>query len=911
MRKPSKKDDRILGEFDPVLEAIGDPLVVVDRRLRIRYLNGPMERAVGCQSKEVVGKLHYEVLGRAGSDRECPVREVFADGQTHTAELVLRDHEWGRDRWWLSTASPVLDGEGNLVACVEVLKDITAFRGQGRHKRSHGRTRTAGRREGMEQVPRSEAEYRRLIESIPDIVYTVFPSEPFRLGFISRSIEDVCGLRPEEFFRTPELRFEIVHPDDRLRVRQEVEKSLKEAHGFSLEYRVIHKDDTSRISYVIDHFAPVRDEGGGVLLFQGLLHDITERKKSENETALVCEELEKRVQELSTLYRLTGDMESIQQPGDLLPKLVSLVGETTHCDRVASILSFREADGNMSVAGAFGIEAGLAARLAIDPRDERIAPFLGGKKSTVVTDLSGFPQFYEAGVRSFFLAPMHMGGEAKGSLVLCCFGTEAISGKDENLLRDAAERVDHWIEKKEGEEEVRQKVTELSILNEVSEALLSIKDPQEVLHVILIAATAYQGFGFNRACLFLLEEGGDFLQGRLATGPLNEEDAGHIWGHLAHDERSLKHVLDAYRRDFDEKDVAINELVRSVRIPLEGRDNVFARALKENKPFNVTGGTGEACVPAGIVDSFRTENFALVPLVSKERCFGVLLADNYITKRPITDRDVSRLRVLANQASLAIETSHLYESLEEKVKELSRAYEDLQRSRDKMLAVERLSAVGEVAAKVTHEIRNPLVAIGGFARRLLKTAAKGEINTHYLNIIITEIQRLESIVSDILYFARPASPTFEHSSLNRIIEGALDVLVPEFEKRGITVQAKLSPDLVPIALDPAQMSRVFLNLFRNAMEAMHEGGVLSVSSMTDNGQWVSVEVADTGVGIPDEDLDKVFNAFYTRKSTGSGLGLTVSAQIVHNHGGEIEVRKGKEKGSLFILKLPLHRETQA
>jgi PAS domain S-box-containing protein len=870
-----------------------------------------MEKAVGCQSKEVLGRLHYEILGRADSDRECPVREVFADGQTHTAELVLRDHEWGRDRRWLSTASPVLDDEGTLVACVEVLKDITALKGQGRHRRGSGRALKAGLREGMEQVPRSEADYRRLIESIPDIVYTVFPSEPFRLGFISQSIEGMCGLRPEEFFRRPELRFEIVHPDDRLRVRQEVEKSLKEAGGVSLEYRVVHKNDLSRISYVIDHFAPVRDEESRVLLFQGLLHDITERKKSENETALVCEELEKRVHDLSTLYRLTGDMESIQQPDDLLPKLAALVGEATHCDRVASILSFREADGNMSVAGAFGIEEGLAARLAIDPRDERIIPFLEGKESTVFRDLSRFPEFYEAGVRSFFIAPVHIEGEPRGSLVLCCFGTEAISGKDETLLRDAAERVGHWIEKKEGEKKVRQRVTDLSILNEVSEALLSIKDPQEVLRVTLVAATAYQGFGFNRAFLFLLGEGGGFLEGRLATGPLSEEDAGHIWNHLAQDERSLKCVLDAYRRDFDEKDVAINELVRSVKIPLEGRDNIFARALKENKPVNVRRGKGKTSIPGEMIDFLRTEDFALVPLVSKERCFGALLVDNYITKKPITDRDVSRLRIFANQASLAIETSHLYESLEEKVKELSRAYEDLQRNRDKMLAVERLSAVGEVAAKVTHEIRNPLVAIGGFARRLLKTAATGEMNTHYLDIIITEIQRLETIVSDILYFARPAPPTFEHSRLDRIIEGALDVLAPEFDKRGITVQTRLSPGLVPIALDPTQMSRVFLSLFRNAMEAMHEGGVLSVSSMTDNGQWVNVEVADTGVGIPDEDLDKVFNAFYTRKSTGSGLGLTVSAQIVHNHGGEIEVKKGKEEGSLFILKLPLHRETQA
>jgi signal transduction histidine kinase len=223
-----------------------------------------------------------------------------------------------------------------------------------------------------------------------------------------------------------------------------------------------------------------------------------------------------------------------------------------------------------------------------------------------------------------------------------------------------------------------------------------------------------------------------------------------------------------------------------------------------------------------------------------------------------------------------------------------------------MLTVERLSAVGEVAAKVTHEIRNPLVAIGGFARRLMKTAANGEVNTHYLNIIIREIQRLEDIVSDILYFARPASPTFKQCDLNKVIKDALDVLSPELDKRRISLQTRLSGDLSSMTIDAAQVSRVFINLIKNAMEAMGQDGILSIASMRDDGEWARVEIADTGVGIPDEDVEKVFNAFYTSKSTGSGLGLTVSAQIIHNHGGEIDVKKkSKEQGSVFVVKLPV------
>lgn len=267
--------------------------------------------------------------------------------------------------------------------------------------------------------------------------------------------------------------------------------------------------------------------------------------------------------------------------------------------------------------------------------------------------------------------------------------------------------------------------------------------------------------------------------------------------------------------------------------------------------------------------------------------------------------DGERLITFANHASLAIENSNLYKNLEGKVDELSHAYNELQENRDKLIRYERLSAVGEVAAKVTHEIRNPMVVIGGFARRILRKDHGEELNKNYVKIIVEEISRMENILTDILYFAKPALPKCENVDINRIVKNAIDVLSFETEENNISIEEHLDPNLPMLFIDENQVRRVLINLIRNAIQAMPDGGPITISTTIEDDEWVIIETADTGVGISDEDMDKLFDAFFSSKSTGSGLGLTVSAQIINNHGGTIEVQKREPKGTIFKIKLPV------
>jgi hypothetical protein len=474
-----------------------------------------------------------------------------------------------------------------------------------------------------------------------------------------------------------------------------------------------------------------------------------------------------------------------------------------------------------------------------------------------------------------------------------------------DIIRDITERKKAEEEKTGIEARLQDKVTELSIINEVAELLLSTRELEEILHMILIGATAYQALGFNRAFLLLINEEENMLEGKVATGSLSGEEAYKIWDRMAHESQPLHELIKSHQGELSKEDGPVNDLVKHIKIPLNGADNIFTRAIYGNKSFNILDGTNNPLIDKKIIERLGTDTFALVPLVSRGQALGVLLADNFINKKPICNEDVERLRAFSNHASLAIENSRLYKNLERKVKELSGAYNELRENNDKLIRYERLSALGKVAAEITHEIRSPLVSIGGFARRILKKTKDKEINIKYVKIIIEEINRLENILADILSFAKPLVPNNASVDLNRVVKNTFEVLGSEIEKSNIHFEEYLDPNLPMLYLDENQIKRVLINIIKNAIEATPAEGIISVSTIIEN-EWAKVDIADNGVGISDDEVDKLFDAFFTRKSTGSGLGLTISAQIINNHGGTIDVKKREPRGTIFSIKLPIN-----
>jgi len=205
---------------------------------------------------------------------------------------------------------------------------------------------------------------------------------------------------------------------------------------------------------------------------------------------------------------------------------------------------------------------------------------------------------------------------------------------------------------------------ELSILYEISNAMRTTLKLDQIFYMILTALTSHEGLGFNRAMLFLVDESGNFLEGKMGIGPHSGEEADRIWKGIEKDKLSLEDLLNSYdtfRKDSESK---LNTLVKGVKIALTEEMGILALTILEGMPFEVTSEEAQKKVSPIIKNTFNTDFFVTVPLKSKDKTLGAILVDNIFTKKPITKSDMRLLAMFANHAGLAIENSRLYEETE-------------------------------------------------------------------------------------------------------------------------------------------------------------------------------------------------------------------------------------------------------
>ncbi|MBW2040257.1 MAG: PAS domain-containing protein [Deltaproteobacteria bacterium] len=229
---------------------------------------------------------------------------------------------------------------------------------------------------------------------------------------------------------------------------------------------------------------------------------------------------------------------------------------------------------------------------------------------------------------------------------------------------------------------------------------------------------------------------------------------------------------------------------------------------------------------------------------------------------------------------------------------------------EEILKMDRLAYLGEFSSTLAHEIRNPLAGIKTTAQALNEELGKDDHRKEYLDRIIKEIDRLNDLLRTFFSFVKPRRLNLAPCHIQDIIKEVKGLLTKEAEKTGIMIKEVYANGLPPIPLDFNQMQQVFMNLFLNALHAMPVGGELVVEVSKRNSQkgWIQIKVKDTGKGIAPEHLPKIFDPFYTTKSKGLGLGLSITHKIVEGHGGKIAVESYLGKGSTFIIKLPMAME---
>jgi signal transduction histidine kinase/CheY-like chemotaxis protein len=292
-----------------------------------------------------------------------------------------------------------------------------------------------------------------------------------------------------------------------------------------------------------------------------------------------------------------------------------------------------------------------------------------------------------------------------------------------------------------------------------------------------------------------------------------------------------------------------------------------------------------------------------VPLLLRGEVIGVLSVDNQVSDVEFTAEDQYLLSTLADYAAISIENATLYEELRKKM-------QDLERSQQELIESSKLAAVGTLAAGVAHEFNNLLAAISGHTELGLVSDDVDEIKKA-LHVVIQTVDRAKRITANLLTFARRREPMMELADVTEAVETPLELVERDLQKSNIVLVRKFS-QVPPIVCDSGQLSQVCLNLVTNARDAMlPDGGTLTVGIKQD-GDDVLVSFTDTGTGVPDHILDKLFQPFVTTKGplgggemAGSGLGLSVSYGIVKNHGGTIEVETELGKGTTFTVRLPV------
>jgi two-component system sensor kinase FixL len=223
---------------------------------------------------------------------------------------------------------------------------------------------------------------------------------------------------------------------------------------------------------------------------------------------------------------------------------------------------------------------------------------------------------------------------------------------------------------------------------------------------------------------------------------------------------------------------------------------------------------------------------------------------------------------------------------------------------------ERLAALGQVVAEISHEIKNPLMMIGGFARQLVKESAD-ERSLTKLNIIVNEVQRLESLLKEMRDFYHPRPLERVEIDINGLLNQVRDLIKEDCEKRSIRLEFKTDREEIFVEGDRARIEQVLLNLAKNAIESMEQGGKISFVSGLKQGV-VEISISDEGVGIPEEDKGKIFSPFYTTKKQGTGLGLSICKRIIEDHtGSSLSFTSEKGKGSTFVIAMPVSRSEKA
>jgi len=436
--------------------------------------------------------------------------------------------------------------------------------------------------------------------------------------------------------------------------------------------------------------------------------------------------------------------------------------------------------------------------------------------------------------------------------------------KDKKVIEEKYEEVNRL------NVELNQKIKQLLAIQETGKAILSVLDLNQLLSVIMnILSNVCR---INRAIIMLVSE--------------EDENLEYIYG-----------------VGFDGE---VPEGIRNYRVPLRRVSNILSRVASTGRP---------EYVPEVKSSSLRKENIILthgkpisvyvVPLITRSKVIGVIATDA-VDMKGVPKETRETLEIFAPQIAIAIENARLYCKLQEQMEELRRSHALLSRA-------EKFSFLGNLAARLAHEIKNPMTAIGTFIQMLPRKFDDEEFRKDFYKIAMEETTRVNNLITELLDLVNTRESHFELNDLHGLINKMIFLISPQCKGKKIEIVSNFDSSIGKLRIDSEKMKQVILNILSNAVDFTPEGERIEIltsnSFMNGRRKSIRIEIKDNGIGIPQSVINKIFDPYFTTKHksdmhNGTGLGLSIAHQNIQDHQGTIEVKSEVNKGTTFIINLP-------
>jgi signal transduction histidine kinase len=283
---------------------------------------------------------------------------------------------------------------------------------------------------------------------------------------------------------------------------------------------------------------------------------------------------------------------------------------------------------------------------------------------------------------------------------------------------------------------------------------------------------------------------------------------------------------------------------------------------------------------------------AVIPILLKEKLMGLMVLGRKMNQKDFTNEDIEMMEAFSTQTSLAISRALIHRDISLKDRQIMQS--------------EKMASLGELAAGIAHEIRNPLAIISGSAETMKKRHDR-ETKEEMTNYIMEEADRINAMITNFLDYAKPMEPKFMRCNIVEVVEKSIRLISPQAKTQNVEVVREFPQKARYIKADPELIQHAFMNIELNALEAMETDGVLRINVLPNQGGRVLVNFSDTGKGMPPEISQKVFDPFFTTKEGGTGLGLSIAHTIVESHGGTITNVSHGNRGTTFSVSLPVRR----